>query len=716
MYQEKDSESKSKKGSFFNTGNRTDGYNENNSNINKINQIAGNMLRKLKAGYILYMKEITDLLKILPINDSSLVQEYQNIIVENNQFKMENFCNNLFNMNKEWNIICDVVYINFQKYSSLIRDICLDLGDGSYLDDEEDDYKTVSVHDKIKELLNVASLNGDELNEELKIILGKKDVEEAKKFFLKLPQQNHEKNCKNAKGCIFDIMKIYIWNAGVILPAEIRQSVVGNLFVPKNAKFVKRQKDRPNDFSGEIKLVNASNNSYSRLERYFDELVNEPFKTLMEKMSAYDLSDSKFSNEKAEFENYFGIEFKEDMFNISSSFYNMIDKMKNVILPDLASFVDIVNDKTKNWTPDDFYYNTNTNKNFICNTLEKHLKNIKDATTSTEITNDLVKIIQYLYLYNIIEINQGEKFLPQNSFYDLSEFWDLKKKSINEIAENKLSGLSFLLRSAAEPLFMHEPSVNDIQQTNIGDCYLLAALISLVNSPKYGPDFIMNMMRDNGNGTVTVKLYRPSSDPSNSEIDKNGNVTSLHEIFVNVDKHGLINNQKSSLWVQILEQAYAIIGGNFLFYKLDGIYNNTYSDYLNLKNQTREITDIEGGRNVTNAFMSLTGDLSYCYYSNVEFFGNRNFRSLDYYSNQNGGIINFIKKALDNKLPVTIGFKDEFYALNNCKVFKKHGYSIEKINNKNMHLINPHSNNKFVVCKIEDVEKNLEKIDICGEV
>ena len=268
----------------------------------------------------------------------------------------------------------------------------------------------------------------------------------------------------------------------------------------------------------------------------------------------------------------------------------------------------------------------------------------------------------------------------------------------------------------AEPLFLHKPSPADIHQSPIfGDCYLLATLLALINSPQYGPNFIMNMMKDNNDGTVTVRLYKFSTNDPN-EYDYPEGIKSLHPVFVKVAKRGLNLANANALWVNAIEQAYAIIGGNFLFYKLDGIYNNTYSDYLNLKNQTREITDIKGARNVTNAFMSLTGDLSYCYYSNVEFFGNRNFRSLDYYSNQNGGIINFIKKALDNKLPVTIGFKDEFYAFNNCKVLKKHCYSIEKINNENLHLISPHSNNKFIVCKIEDVEKNLEKIDICGEV
>lgn len=56
-----------------------------------------------------------------------------------------------------------------------------------------------------------------------------------------------------------------------------------------------------------------------------------------------------------------------------------------------------------------------------------------------------------------------------------------------------------------EPLFSHEPTLSDIQQGGVGDCYFQAAMAELVVSE---PEKLKECMRDNGDGTVTVRLFR----------------------------------------------------------------------------------------------------------------------------------------------------------------------------------------------------------------
>lgn len=56
-----------------------------------------------------------------------------------------------------------------------------------------------------------------------------------------------------------------------------------------------------------------------------------------------------------------------------------------------------------------------------------------------------------------------------------------------------------------EPLFPHEPTLNDIQQGGVGDCYFQAAMADMVVSE---PEKLKECMRDNGDGTITVRLFQ----------------------------------------------------------------------------------------------------------------------------------------------------------------------------------------------------------------
>lgn len=102
------------------------------------------------------------------------------------------------------------------------------------------------------------------------------------------------------------------------------------------------------------------------------------------------------------------------------------------------------------------------------------------------------------------------------------------------------------------PLFSREPSVNDVKQGHLGDCFFVSTLADLVEAK---PQAIKDMMRDNGNGTVTVRFYR----------QKKGIFTPF---YVTVEKtipavmgdKALYNDAfgTGSFWVKIMEKAYSI--------------------------------------------------------------------------------------------------------------------------------------------------------------
>ncbi len=95
-----------------------------------------------------------------------------------------------------------------------------------------------------------------------------------------------------------------------------------------------------------------------------------------------------------------------------------------------------------------------------------------------------------------------------------------------------------------EPLFPHEPTINDVRQGGIGDCFFMGAVCSVVTAH---PGLIKHMMKDDGQGHVTVRLFsfedggfKPFYIKVNKTVPRRGN----RDLYA-----------KDALWVQMLEKA-----------------------------------------------------------------------------------------------------------------------------------------------------------------
>lgn len=152
------------------------------------------------------------------------------------------------------------------------------------------------------------------------------------------------------------------------------------------------------------------------------------------------------------------------------------------------------------------------------------------------------------------------------------------------------------------PLFSHEPSLNDVAQGGLGDCYLLAALSAVVSR---NPQWIKDCMKDHGDGTVTVRFY--NKEVHDDQISFQANYIKIKKAIPEGDPYA-----RNSLWVQLIEHAYAAYLSNKK-QRASGTENPTEGNYKNIEGGTPErfMEEILGKKvehaylgNVTSADMS----------------------------------------------------------------------------------------------------------------
>ena len=185
--------------------------------------------------------------------------------------------------------------------------------------------------------------------------------------------------------------------------------------------------------------------------------------------------------------------------------------------------------------------------------LQPHLDRMLVSTRGTlNIGNNPVEDCRGYKSFEKKKIKNNKK---KGFFESIKNFFKSKPEEEEEPEEVEKNEELKMESRADQALFPHEPSLNDIAQGSVGDCYFLAALSSVISSD---PDAIKNCMKDEGD-TVVVRLYHPVGsgdtyhlEPRYYRVDKT----------VPVDEDGRDLYATGSLWVQMMEKAYTASGIN----------------------------------------------------------------------------------------------------------------------------------------------------------
>jgi hypothetical protein len=138
----------------------------------------------------------------------------------------------------------------------------------------------------------------------------------------------------------------------------------------------------------------------------------------------------------------------------------------------------------------------------------------------------------------------------------------------------KMSGYStFSVSYSADsaPLFgANGPSMSNINQGYLGDCYFLASLAEVA---KQNPDIISSMFTSNGNGTCGVCFY----------VDGTAEYVTVNNLLAD---GGSIFNSASDIWASLAEKAYAqlqtggaVTGNSISGNSWSAIGNGGYPEY-----------------------------------------------------------------------------------------------------------------------------------------
>ena len=250
------------------------------------------------------------------------------------------------------------------------------------------------------------------------------------------------------------------------------------------------------------------------------------------------------------------------------------------------------------------------NEEFICQNLLSYFYSMQNGTLKTDKLDEITKLTveeskttkqpllsykqrENVVVFNIADPSKSLNVELFNNKEDIPFTYMIDAHGANVLggetdrargADKGPSGREWLINTDAKdlPLFPHDPCMNDVSQGGLGDCWFVN---SISNMARLHPEKIRDMMMDNGDGTVTVRLF--------GKLKPGG---PLVPVQVRVDKiipklwYGQVQGGENCLWVDVIERAAAVagLGHRFGLKVIPPDINKKYEELSKKPNRTDE--------------------------------------------------------------------------------------------------------------------------------
>lgn len=224
---------------------------------------------------------------------------------------------------------------------------------------------------------------------------------------------------------------------------------------------------------------------------------------------------------------------------------------------------------------------------------------------------------------------------------------DAKSEYVSDPSYRKVVGKPFI----KEQDDADEIAMDDVAQGRLGDCYFVASLAAIAGS---NPDAIRRMIKDNGDGTYTVKFHEGGEVVVDDQFPMQGGQVAYAQPGDKNQEDGV------ELWVMLIEKAWA---------KLKGGYEQIRGSKVRMKSE--------------DAMEAITGNKTTTIYTS---------------SKDEATLLELLARAFDKGLPMTAGVytQDHFdqetlQKMRSKGVHANHAYAIVRVdkNKGTIELYNP---------------------------